>query len=305
MQISRTDPFLIALVLLSSGASGLADSNIQTEPQLGYTNFSLAVHGERLTQEEAEQALLRLRETNSGVGTWRRLTIRFEPDPPDTNVVPGWLANTNVTYGWPTSTNVTYEWRSPDGRQFEREEIIERDRSGKLNSSLYVRNEEGYWALLKSCAILEPKEKSVELGVFRKPYDEVVGERIKEGQQSRLLIIQWLSESAARELAKEAKKQLPLLLRPFIPTSLIEYGLAHVVPYRVETIFDEQTGDLLVRRQYRKDGKLLEEDQGWLPVPDLPPEAYAVPRRLKQLRPKTFGEAEKQESKIRANEANE
>jgi len=211
------------LVLLSSGASGLADSNIQTEPQFGYTNFSVAVHGERLTREEAEQALLQLRETTSGVGTWRRLTTRFEPDPPDTNVVPGWLASSNVTYGWPTSTNVTYEWRSPDGRRFVREEIIELGKSGKCDSRLYVWNEEGYWALLKSSAILhpqkEPKEKSLELGIVRKSYDEVIGERIKEGEQARLRIIQWFSESAARELAKEAKSYLCYSVRSSGPLS--------------------------------------------------------------------------------------
>jgi hypothetical protein len=294
-----------ASVLLSSGARGLADSNIPPAALSGSTNVSVgAVPGQALTPEEAEQALKRLNRKIRGPGTWRSTTLMFAPDPPDTNVIPGWLASSNVTYGWPTSTNVTFAWRLPDGRRFMREEITERDQSGDSQSRLYVRNEQGYWALLKSVAILHPEvtNASVELGVVGKSYDVVTGGRIKEGDRVRLHIIQSFSEAGYRELVKEVKKEVPLLLRPLFKASFIEKVLEQVAPSRVETVMDEQTGDLIVERQYRKDGKPLDEEQGWSPVDDLPAEAYAVPEGLKQVRPKTVREARRLEEKARAEE---
>jgi len=186
-----------------------------------------------------------------------------------------------------------------------RNEITGRDQSGNSQTNLYVRNEEGYWALLERVAILYPEveEKSpVEQGAVRKSYDQITGERIEEGDRVRLRIVQSFSEAGFRALAKEAKKELPLLLRPLIRTSFIEWGIGQVAPNRVETIMDAQTGDLIFRRLYRKNGKPLYEEQGWLRVDDLPEEAYAVPEGVKHVRAKTRSEARRLEEKARAAE---
>src|SRR5688572_29881747 len=84
---------LCVLVCLAIEASGLADSN--SPPALLSVSTNLPA-SQKLTPEEAEQALTRLRETIPGrPGTWRSTTLEFEPDPRDTNVIPGWLASSN------------------------------------------------------------------------------------------------------------------------------------------------------------------------------------------------------------------
>src|SRR5688572_10398185 len=111
---------LFVSVCLASGASGLADSNRPTALLAVSPNLPAS---QKLTPEEAEQALRRLRDTMPGPGTWRSTTLEFAPDAPDTNVIPALLlASSDVTYGWPTSTNVTHVWRLADGRRFMRNE---------------------------------------------------------------------------------------------------------------------------------------------------------------------------------------
>ncbi len=116
----------------------------------------------------------------------------------------------------------------------------------------------------------------------------------------RIRIIQSFSETAFVELVKQAKKELPFFLRPLFKASFLERAMEQIAPYQAETIMDEEAGSLLVCRRYRKNGKLLEVQEGWSPVADLPAEAYAVPKGLKQLRPKTIREAERLEKKLRA-----
>jgi len=292
----------LAWMFLQSTTPGFADSHVPPVALAVSSNLPVAA-GMALTPEEAEQALKRLSRKLPDVGTWRRTTVEFAPDPPDTNG-PAWLSNSNVTYGWPTSTNVVYG-RLSDGRRFTRKEVTERDLSGKSEIRLYVRNDnEGFWALLRGAAIYYPEKAGKKIENSSKAlYDHITGERIKDGERVRLRIVQWITDEEFREQSKKAKKQLPFFLRPFFSTSFIERSFAQIMPCRVETILDEETGNLIFRGQYRKDGKPLEVEEGWSPVPDLPAEDYAVPEGLKQLRPKTIDAAGKLERKIRAEEA--
>jgi len=308
----------LAWMFLQSTTPGLADSNVPPVALAVSSNLSV-VAGTPLTPEEAEQALKRLSRKVPGAGTWRRTRLEFEPDSLSTNAMPGWLQSSNVTYGWPTSTNTVYEQLSPNGRVVVRKEISRLDSNGGVETKIYLRNGDGYWAVLKSAAVLFPEseasrsanrdsstpptESSVELGVVRASYNVTTGERIEEGDRVLLRITQSFTDAGYREVVKEAKKQLPFFLRPFFSTSFIERGFGQVIPCRVETILDEATGNLIVRRQYRKDGKPLEVEEGWSPVPDLAAEAYAVPEGLKQNRPKSIDAAWKLQRKIRAEEA--
>jgi hypothetical protein len=271
---------------------------------------------EMLKPEEAEQALKRLREPTPSVGTWRRIRARLPPDP-----------NSNPIGEWDTTTNVVFVRRLPDGRFFVRKEITRRDKSGTFTRRLYVRNEEGYWAVLQSVAVLYPQEtvagKDTEAKLFawwttveepeqtsgndvpleKPPFVQITGERFKEGDLISLRITQSLAENAFTETAKKAKKKIPFFIRPFITISLLERWFAQAETFRLETILDESTGELIGRREYGQDGSLHFDYSNWSKVEDLPVEAYSIPSGLKLLRPKTIGEAIKLERQFRAKES--
>lgn len=325
MQNSYWSPFVArALALLSGGVAVLAET--KAPPAAADAGIPMsqipspdAGPREQLKAQDAEHALMRLNEAIPRPGTWRRISVEFSPDPPDTNAIPASLLRSNVAYGWPTVTNIVFKWLSPDGRTFVRKEIASLHSNGRAQTKIYLRDQEGYWAVLKGAAILFPEtaasrrtnavsssapgQPSIELGVARSSYDAITGERIREGDRALLRIIQSLSEPEFREFVREAKRELPFVLRPLIKTSFIEKGIAQIAPFRVETMLDEQTGDLIVRRRYNKGGKLLDEEQGWVLVEDLPPEAYAVPTGFRYLRPKTLNEAYRLENKMRKDEA--
>jgi hypothetical protein len=227
---------------------------------------------------------------------------------------------------WDATTNVVYLHVQPGERRFARKERTRRDKSGRFTRRLYIRNEEGYWALLESVAILYPQPAagsdraakqaawwvSVEdspqtnegdVSLERPPFVAITGERFMDSERVLLRITQSLDKDAFAVAARKAKKKVPLFLRPFITTSLLERWFAQAETFRLETILDQQSDELIGQREYGIDGSLHFDYRNWVPVPDLPGNAYAVPSGLKQLRPKTLREAQQLERKFRVKEA--
>jgi hypothetical protein len=294
------------VILVCSAVATAQQSSTGTESPENPSTGALRV--ERLPVEDATQILQRLRkpalqqlyQPSIGDGTWRRVEITGDPG--------------RVT------TNIIFIWRRPDGQQLSRHEQI----STYLNKPktlhfLRVTNEEGGWAVHQRIAILYPKPppqvkkvRDPNIVFERKwPLDlpEISGERIKIDGRIRLRFIEERGEKGRRSLdiqAKELKKNLvPLVFRPFIPNSILKQGIEHVFPARRETILDEGTGELIIFRAYALDGGLVWEQGPWEPCPDLPPDAYAAPQGVRQIRPKTADEANRLESETREEERKE
>lgn len=303
-----------SLSIIANSPSSEAESNAASAALAASTNGSTAqTSGETLKPQEAEQALTRLKEPTPSTGTWRRVSVQLPPDP-----------STKPMGEWDTTTNVVYLQLFPDGRRFVRKEITRRDKAGKFTRRLYVHNQEGYWAILQSVAILYPEPAvgkdahsklmawwtSVEeqtsaedVALEKPPFVAITGERFRDGDRARLHITQTLADDAFAVTAKKAKKKIPLLVRPFVTTSLLERWFAQAETFRLETTLDETTGESIGRQEYGIDGYLHIQFLDWSRVDDLPLEAYEIPSGLKQLRPKSLGEAKKLERKFRRKES--
>lgn len=291
------------VILVCSAVATAQQSSTVTEspgsPSAG------AVEGDRLSVEDATQILQRLRkpalqrlyQPPIGNGTWRRVEITGDPG--------------RVT------TNIIFIWRKPDGQLLSRgEEITTYLSKSKTLHFLGVTNEEGGWTVHQRIAILYPKPPLQVKGsrdtnvVFERksPLDlpELSAERIKLDGRVLLRFIEERGEKGRRSLdvqAKELKKELlPLVFRPFIPTSIFKQGIQHVFPARRETVIEQDTGELIVFRAYALDGGLVWEQRPWERCPDLSPDAYAVPLGVRQVRPRTTDEANHLESQAREEE---
>jgi hypothetical protein len=241
----------------------------------------------------------------AGPGTWRNIQVVDDSET--------------------TRTNIAYEWHGPDDRRFVRSEETRRVNGSSSKSQprrlLRVRNEEGSWTLHDRVAILSPAPvRAVQNASATNQTDSsgldtlesdpqiaadllTTGERVKEGERTRLHITKKLGEKAQKrievmlgEKIKEMKKEIPLLLRPLLTASAIKEALAKMFPVRTEMVIDEETNTLVVERAYAKDGRLITEEWAWTPCPDLSVESYAIPKNLKLLRPKTADEANRLES---------
>jgi len=72
-----------------------------------------------------------------------------------------------------------------------------------------------------------------------------------------------------------------------------------LIPARVETVIDEETGAFISTRYFANDGSLMMEQRGWESCDDLPSNAYLLPSVVKRVYPKSDKEARHLESKAR------
>lgn len=262
--------------------------------------------------DQAKQALTNLNTPKPGPGTWRKMDVIDAMD-----II---------------ETNITYQWHGPDGRHLERSEDIHSATRGGKNAkrdpqpTVTVRNEEGSWALHDRVAILWPPRadaaSSEKSGAPTKsPANDddellddpqiatnmvVTGERIKEGDRVVLCITSKLGDKGQQRLdvlveqkLKEAKKEVPLLLRPVLAAFPLKKMLLKVLPVRTENLIDEDTRTLVLERGYNRNGELVMQEWAWAPWPDLSPESYEIPKSLKLLRPKNSEEAGRLEANAR------
>ncbi|SRR6266404_8270796 len=309
--------FLFGMCLCAFASAHTEAAELSASAEAPATNLLVASpSGQPLTTEEAKQALQRVRlggqpfqplsifpaHPKAIPGTWRHLEINDDPDRDS------------------SSTNIMYEWRGPNGQLFKREEEASCRSNGDSKTQYHLRlqNEEGFWYVHKTIAIncMQPlsfqdlgspaekgqnppsaQAKRVELDLSS---DFIVrGERFQEAGRGRLRIFQHGSAQTQQRMEKEMKKAMPLLIRPLVSNSFLKQAVAHIVPLRLETVMDDQSGELILRRAFASDGRLLYEEG---PCPDLPASAYEVPSGVKRVRPRSVDNAKRLEKQIRSEE---
>ncbi len=301
--------FGMCLCAFASAHTEAAELSASTESPS--TNLLVASpSGQPLNAEEAKQALQRVRlggqlfhfpgifpaDPKTIPGTWRHLEICDDPDHDS------------------SSTNVTYERRGPNGQLFKREEETSCRTNGNSRTQhrLRLQNEEGLWYVHETIAINCVQPPSVqkvgspallESGVWVKldPSSDftVRGERFQEAGRGRLRIFQQCSAQTQQRLEKEMKKAIPFLIRPLVSNSFLKQALAQIVPLRLETVMDDESGELMVRRGFASDGRLLYEEG---PCSDLPASAYEVPSGVKRVRARSADDAKRLEMQLRSEE---
>ena len=282
-------PVLLGLALFAPLDVLAADGEAATP-----TSTNQAALREPLTEEEARHALEHLHIPVPGQGTWLYLE--------------------SGDY----ITNVTYEWRPADGRLLRRREEIQSwpENPSGLRRTVVLENGQESWTLFNDVAMgpvriamtnhaVRPDraasllmEKALELDVSDSEmasFVAVTGYRIREDGPLRLLIVEAYGKRAHERLLelldpafRKIKKQIPLVLRPLVTTSVLKSAIGSTIPVRRETIIDEASGELLTRRLYASDGSLVSEQQAWQPCTNLTVENYAVPKGMRLSRPPVY-----------------
>ena len=263
---------------------------------------------ETLTPEEAKKALGRVSsaEREPGPGTWCKRT--FEPG----------------------ETNILYEWRPSEKLVLRRKETVTLSptNSNQIIRRVCLDNSEGSWTLIGDYAYARdwpleekhdmegwPGDKASGETLLKAMLMElkdpqlaraakVTGERIKRGTATRLHLVEVYDDQAQKRVVelmqppiKELKKQIPLLLRPILTTSMLTKALMTEMPRRKELLIDEASSDVLERCLYLADGTFLTGEALWAKCPDLLETKYAVPDGMKRMALPTIANAPVQTSK--------
>jgi hypothetical protein len=294
------------LVITGRGAEQASTANavVSTNPAASIS--------QPLTAEEIQRALGRMRQcaTNSRqTGSWQLVEISNDPE----------IA----------LTNVVYEWRGPEGQFLLRKEITQRTKAPKSKSRLalhhlHLNNTGGYWAIWGNTAIHypdpsngrrrtakeDPEEPqpvvsigfSVDFDLYDSTMFRLTGQRMQSDAGAHLLVLSEPKENARAFMETEFKRKMPLLFRPFLTTSKVKEVVVVLIPARVETVIDQETGAFISSRYFAKDGSLMMGLRGWERCDDLPLNSYALPAGVMRVYPKNDKEARHLESKARSEE---
>lgn len=264
-------------------------------------NSAAAADVEALTSEEARAALRRARWPIRAPGFYRQVET--------TTGRAGVVART------------TWEWISEDGVRRQRIERTTTGRKGAKTTRVTIVDEQGRWSLHERVAILhslasvrpameaklagakselnglDPEER----GRLIESHASFTGERRRDERGIRLHITQVFG-AKARELMRElaadaiadAKKQVPLLLRPIVAAAMVaKGGIEGQLPVRQETIVDESTGVIVSVRKFAADGRELTQcaaKSHWERCEPVPVEWFDVPPTLQRLEARSLGE---------------
>jgi hypothetical protein len=143
---------------------------------------------------------------------------------------------------------------------------------------------------------------SVDFDFYDSTKFRLTGKHAHSGVGESLLLLAEPKEDTRAFVEAEFKRKMPLLFRPFLTNSKVKQIVAILIPARVETMIDAETGTFISRRYFATDGSLMVEQLGWERCDDLPSDAYAVSKSVKRVYPKSDKEARRLETKARTEE---
>src|SRR5215472_16897215 len=233
-------PLSRALSLLALVLAGTIETALSQPTNGASTNTTVL---ETLTTDQAKKALEHVGSTDRqpGLGTWRKIEF---------------------TEG---ETNILYQWRPSEKLVLRRKEVVTLSptNSSQLDRRVHLDIQEGSWSLLGNYAYSRDWPLEEKNDVEGWPGDKasgetlmnamqmnlkdaqlaraaaVTGERIRRNGATQLHLVEVYDDKAQKRVVelmaapiKQIKKMIPLLLRPFVTTSLLTEGLTEDLPRR-------------------------------------------------------------------------